>query len=382
MARLVFVVVLACASGCGRIDFDALASADAASDSATSSDGGDGGDSASLDGGDAEPGDGGPLDADGSAVTANRAFFLAADIPGDFGGRADADGLCSTEATAAGLDGEFIALLWTDDATPSDPLAGSRGWVDVAGLPLVDTPSQWTDTTMFHPLRRDARGAALDLEFAWFGGTSALQRCGNWASSTMAGSTANTGGATGPLGTTTACTARLGLFCAERGRNTMLAPTRDPTGRVAFVTAGNWSPGAGRADADAFCADEARIAGLSGSFLALLLTSTEGHFDRFDTGGPTWVRTDGIPLAPTAADVAGPLPDWLDTFITLTADGGVRDSFDPWTGSAGAHCNDWTSNLATDMGTLGDHTSAFRARMLDVFDATCDIAHPLYCFEE
>ena len=72
-------------------------------------------------------------------------------------------------------------------------------------------------------------------------------------------------------------------------------------GRRAFVSTTTFSPTGGIEGADAVCAQDAMMAGLSGTFQALLATDMASAVSRFAPGLP-WVRTDGILLATTGAD--------------------------------------------------------------------------------
>jgi len=82
----------------------------------------------------------------------NRVFITSTTYPASFGGVTAADGFCQERADAKSLGRTFIALLG-ENARPETRLAGSRGWVDLAGNAIVDEPATWLDGYMFHSLR-------------------------------------------------------------------------------------------------------------------------------------------------------------------------------------------------------------------------------------
>jgi hypothetical protein len=77
------------------------------------------------------------------------------------------------------------------------------------------------------------------------------------------------------------------------------------TNNVAFVSAATITPGTlgGVAPADAACQAEADAAGLAGTYVAWLSTSTTNAIDRLGTSRG-WVRSDGAPFVDTVADLA------------------------------------------------------------------------------
>jgi hypothetical protein len=91
------------------------------------------------------------------------------------------------------------------------------------------------------------------------------------------------------------------LHCFQVDFQTPVVAVPD-SGRLAFYLVDSWTPGGGIGAADTAGQNAATSAGLTGSFRALLATSTDSAASRF-TDGPTWVRRDGVRLAATAADV-------------------------------------------------------------------------------
>ena len=135
---------------------------------------------------------------------------------------------------------------------------------------------------------------------------------------------------------------------------------------VIFVTSISYPSDLGGLDgADEKCRQRAQAAGLSGTFIALLSTSTVSAKSRLGTARG-WVRTDGKPFAdlpqdlfsssPVAVDSAHIYyPPKLDEFgnvlpvNTIVASGTQYDgTLDPQGGS----CGDWTSTAAM-MKTIG-----------------------------
>ena len=136
----------------------------------------------------------------------------------------------------------------------------------------------------------------------------------------------------------------------------------------------------GLAGADSICATRAAAGGLSGTFVAYLSDSTTDAADRVSTSRG-WVRVDGAPFAdaPTAfsnGKIVFPLR--LDEY------GNDVGNVLVYTGTSGGTastelCADWTSNLATDTGTVT--RSEYAAALLNGSTGDCDSAAHLMCVE-
>ena len=97
----------------------------------------------------------------------------------------------------------------------------------------------------------------------------------------------------------------------------------------------------------------ATAAGLTGTYLAYLSSSTGTGESRYTTNGLPWRRVDGALLAPTAADFLDLSRQFLDNFLSKTATGAATDLIFTWDGSTTINCNDWTSSSSADVGTIG-----------------------------
>jgi hypothetical protein len=152
---------------------------------------------------------------------------------------------------------------------------------------------------------------------------------------------------------------------------------------VAFVTSTTQMAGAlgGLAGADAICQARAQAASLPGTFVAWLSTSTVNARDRLGTARG-WVRTDGLPIADTVADLAADrllYPIALDEFGV-----NVGPNVEPETGSqngtvfAGETCGDYTNvNGNGEIGIAQSGTLEWES-----FAGTvCNFALPLFCFQ-
>jgi hypothetical protein len=155
------------------------------------------------------------------------------------------------------------------------------------------------------------------------------------------------------------------LYCFQTNHTGVdLAPT--PTsGKIAFVSTKGFTPGpaVGIAGADSLCASDALVAGLPGTFKALLATSTASAASRV-TIAPLYVRPDGIPIASGTTIAAGSV---LDSGIWQRADGSYVPATGDLTytgaatpssvGTATTTCSDWTS-AATPGAIIGADTFA------------------------
>ena len=177
------------------------------------------------------------------------------------------------------------------------------------------------------------------------------------------------------------CFATHPLYCL--GVSATVAVRPDPTpGRLAFVVR-DYQSGGGLASADLSCSQAATKAKLPGSYKALLAMTTASAASRFNSAGATWVRLDGIALAPTAATFFSGHPQPL----TLGTDGiygayWVRTGMDNGPLAVGVQtCSNWTSNGSAQKSIMGIGPSP-----TDLFQTTfafgCDTQRDLYCLQE
>lgn len=360
-------VLLLAAAGCGRSGFDPPPDgrADAALDDGALDDGASG--DAGLDGGDRP----------------NRIFISSTTHTGNLGGLAGADVVCQARADAAALGGTFVALLYTLADLPAVRLAGSRGWVDLAGRVIGDTPESLEAAT-FNPLHVDELGAEVAITgYAWWGGhPTSSQTCMDWTSTVTDTNGTHVVSPYAAFDTDnySNCGTPSRLICAEVGHSAAVTPPIE-TGRNAFVTVGPWTPGGGLASADAACQAEATAASLPGTYRAYLVTSTASAESRFATTGLPWRKVSGVRLTQTADALFGPTPVALwDSFIAMHADGSPTTQR-AWTGSTADNCLDWSSASMAVTGTIGATHSAQRSR-LQMSLSPCNSARPLLCFQD
>ena len=301
---------------------------------------------------------------------------------------AGADALCTQTAHNASLAGEYHAYIATVSVAAIDHLGNARGWIRTDGKPFVDTVGDLLAGHHFYALRLDENGddigpnavsvatGADTTGRAYFGGN-----CTDWTDPAAAyeiglpsasGMAWSTGGAN-------PCTNGAHLYCFGVGYTTPLEMT-PVAGRLAFVTVQAYVPTGGLAGADALCASEASAAGLPGSFLALLPTSSTSAISRFDISGPTWVRPDGIALADSPLAFAS--GDLLAS-PNLTALGSPTANRHVMTGGAIPlpmidPCNDWTG------GPGGSQEGNCNFASIQAFDSTttgCN-GEPIYCLAQ
>jgi len=138
--------------------------------------------------------------------------------------------------------------------------------------------------------------------------------------------------------------------------------------------------------ADSKCQAAAVAAGLSGTFKALISTSTTTASSRLGNGD--FYLLNGVKVI-SGGDLSNPLAkiDVLANGSTLNVSIGHED--DVWTGSTnagastGANCNNWSSSLSNALGTRGDSDDTLGdAVFIQKSNETCDNSFSLYCFSE
>ena len=318
----------------------------------------------------------------------NRTFVTSTTTDGAFGGIAGADAICSARATAAGLTGNFVAYVSDSTATATSRLASSRGWVRVDGAPFADAPTAFSNGQVVFPIRFDEYGNDLGTVTVFTGtagGTAAPKHCLDWTSNLA------TEGGAGTLsqfasaamdGGSMACDQQRHLLCVETGRTVPVLIHPDLESPLAFATRALWTPGGGRASADAVCAADAASAGLPGTFLATVATSTESIASRFAPGA-VYRRIDGVRLL---RDPGLFTTDYLDVPPDRDPIGGLVSN-DYWTGvlrwntpaQLTSNCSDWTDGGATVDGEM--HYTAFTDLRSSAKREPCATPLPLLCLQ-
>ena len=181
------------------------------------------------------------------------------------------------------------------------------------------------------------------------------------------------------------------LYCFGVDKNVPVTVT-PASGRIAFVTRATWTPsgGGGLSSADALCQSEANSASLTGTFKALLATSTGSAQSRFEPIAPgslPWVRPDGIAIAPSATELF--TSTFLNTAINQYADGLSYSAFDgvwggAWNpstaGTEASTCSNWTSNIGSPLAGFSGFT--WVGNFFGKYYGACSQSYRLYCLQQ
>ncbi|MEZ4326305.1 MAG: hypothetical protein R3B40_13880 [Polyangiales bacterium] len=394
----------------GSGDVDASVEADSGSPLV---DGGAGGElgvgDAGVDAGGADSGvDAGGADSGvdaGSASPINYVFVTSADFAAsDLGSALGADALCQAAAEAGDprLAGRTY-VAWVSDSTSHalGRVAAASGWVRLDGEPFaVDRPALVAGRVLYPP-RLDEHGddvattASTDVDLLVFSGTgstgfhSAGNSCADWSGTTgqvMGGFADATDRQWG---------SGFGTFCSRRGRLVCLGvdydealtalPEPPSTARRVFSTAVA-ATATSRGHLDAACQTAADGAGLSGTFLALVSSTSGAAADFFVSDGGPWFRSDGVrAISDPAAFLAGGLPDAplgqsvVDpTYTTRAIFGGAVD----WTATSapGEDCGfDFDSGVSI---ARGWSWRSSRNLFSSPFGTTCDSPLAIICLQQ
>ncbi len=330
---------------------------------------------------------------------ANVLFVTADAWSGDLGGVAGADEKCRSAATMAGLSGDFRAWLATDTTDLSEPLGSARGFVRPDGLPIAATAAELEAGRFLYPPNQTAMGKTLGLsQHAWTG--TYFETCDNWTSDASRGGIGRpaSGGPEGLFNEYDYCDQPSHLYCVGTNRRASIARPQIGGNRVGFVARGSlqyvdhlyWGvdAGGGLAGLDAQCNSEASLAGLAGTFKAAVATSAASAASRFDTTGAPWVRTDGVPLAATAAALFSEGPQYP---LNLPADGSQYFDYQRiWMGAASiaaagtadSTCIGWSSRSAANAALVGRVTIGSDWFKPLVGSTACDsVLARMYCLQ-
>lgn len=322
--------------------------------------------------------------------TYNYAFVTSTDQNGNLGGLEGADRLCNDLADAAGLPGTYVAFLSDETVSALDRLVGANGWIRTDRRPFarnLDDLINWNPRLQF-PLNLDENGVERAHDaLVFIGQDTENANCSNWTSEVgqVRAGTVGRNSSEWRSGKLSHCSSERPIYCFGIDHDKVLPDVSIP-GRLAFLSEEKFDPSSGRSEADRICQDEASAQGHTGSFKALLATSTEAPIDRFDITGPTWVRVDGIPLWENAEDAALDKPPL--TGLRMLASGEFSREIMTLLGSSSLNqvgtrtCDDWTSDAAD---SLAEYASSDRSTAWIpgswIFSCQNGSA-PVFCFEE
>lgn len=317
---------------------------------------------------------------------ANVMFVTSETYDGNLGGLSGADQKCNASAASAGLSGTFVALLSSPAINAFDRLGDARGFVRPDGKPIAGSPIELREGRFAYPPNLDADGAQQS-DWVWTGRTA---DCSGWTSNADdppappyggdAGDASLSGDAAFGYGSV-GCSAKLHLYCTEVSQRAALPAANVSGYRLAFVARGsleNYSdyiidPGVGLAGLDSQCQTEASIAGLSGTYKALVATTSASPASRFNSSGAPYARPDGVKLSDTGAQFFAEGPKYP---INVSADGfeyfsnnGVWFGATSLTSVGTDTCNNWTSRTGDYSGL---RTLAGDASFTSYNYTTCD----------
>jgi hypothetical protein len=289
------------------------------------------------------------------------------------GGLAGADSICTGRAQAAGLSGTYRAWLSTSTVDAKDRLGSASGWVRPDGKPVFNRVADIASNRFFYPARIDESGTDAGSVWVWTATYSDGTRISYSDSTTCADFTSaipdptrhvysGLSSSVGVLFTDRNllnCDSELNLYCFGIDRTAIVSVDPATTGRYAFASRGSWSPGTGIASADALCQREASAANLPGTYKAMLASDGASAASRFNSNGAPWIRSDGIPLTPSASGFFSAA--FWDAALNVSADG--QQYFSDglfWSGSgtmttagtSATTCSNWQSVTPTAVNSL------------------------------
>jgi hypothetical protein len=336
-------------------------------------------------------------------IPANYMFVTSTTHTGSLGGLAGADSICQTRASAAGLGGTYRAYLSTPTVNAISRLGSASGWIRKDGKPVANTTAELASGHLYYPPRITETGVDVGTGDAWTASTASGQfntqyaSCADWTSASTT-IFAKTGWAYANSSmfssiSATNCSVAKRLYCFGVDNQAVVAPPV-VNARRAFTTNATWIPGGGLSGADALCASEASTAGLSGTYKALLPTTTASAISRFTTGGTslTWARPDHTLITATSAVLATANLMYLDAAPNSNAAnttwlgntgiwGGTVDL--ATVGTATTTCSNWTSNLSTSTGMTGKAGATHVKTWFQDTSNACNATHlHLVCLQQ
>jgi hypothetical protein len=313
-----------------------------------------------------------------AAIPPNLVFVTSTTVDLCAGGVAAADAECTARAAAASLPGTFVS--WTSDATSDarDRVGTAAGWMRMDKRPVAATVATLLGNGPWFPPRFDENSADLGAGALVASATDNTGRLIVYSPPCNIGGRPSNTGSQWYGGIVVGPPQHVVCFGVDHA---VPVTTTVATGRIAFVTTAFFVASGGIGAADALCASEASGASLPGTYKAFMSTTTVAAASRFNLNGAPWVRTDGVPLMNSAAD----LGTWsLLTAVDRKADGSLSQGY-AWTGNPGANapaqtCNDWTTASMAVLGVL--HVVTESSSYWTSFQNGCATNASLICLQE
>jgi hypothetical protein len=309
-----------------------------------------------------------------------------------------ADKACANAATARSLPGHFVAWLAAAGKTVATRLQTAngtqqpRGWVRTDGKPAL----AYLGTRLLYPIDLDESGAliATAMPRAWaptFADGITFPSngdCKEWTSTLNTDSGAIGLPMSGDLrwsnDALVTCDQAASLYCFGADYVASVPPPKPPSpAKLAFL-AGPFDPSTGLNGADSICMSAATSASLSGTFHALLATSTASAASRVTTNGTTpYVRPDGVVVAAKDTDLLSATPLML---APIDCDvHGMTKNVEMFTGGstpvalADKNCTDWTDKTAAVTSSVGEPLLGIS--FFKTSTAACSFAAWVYCLQ-
>jgi hypothetical protein len=323
------------------------------------------------------------------------------------------DATCQAAAQTAGLPGHYVGFYGTSMLSAFEQHVGSAsGWVRVDGKPFAVSLGAlfpnggWGGGHSLYPLEIDEHGNAVAPGTAVLSGWNspgfANYDCSGFTNAmagvfapARAGGGWSVGGVMDQYGADPTCGTPVRYYCFGTDYAVNLSPYPRATGRLAFVAylSTGVTQNGGVATLDAACASAASSAGLPGTYAALVATSSATAASRFSTAGSPWVRTDGVQIVASAANLFASSGPILLAPLDIDAKGSVMPtgseafvmtgatSFDTLATSA-TNCSDFTDGSSSDNhlgiadGSLSDNRFAYTEIL------PCNWASGVYCLQQ
>lgn len=277
-------------------------------------------------------------------------------------GLAAADAYCNDIADSRLLDGTWRAFLSTSFVNAPDRIIGAGPWVNLDGGVVIRDRQE---------LRFGALGGAgisietgegpLSRYLFWTGTTDGGVASPNATCSDWVGIGTGAAGTTqvGVLGWSNqlveACSQANRLLCLEQDLTPRRSSPRPTNPRRLFVTSDVMSGNrGGLSGADQTCQTFALAGNLTGTWRALLATSTQSPLARLTSDGPFTLLDGGVVFPNRAALGLG------QTFVRLTDETGFPTGRVFWSGansvagSTPSTCQDWTSSASANSAFVGE----------------------------
>lgn len=326
------------------------------------------------------------------AFSTSKVFVTSTSYNGNLGGLSGADAKCTARATAAGLDGQYIAWLSDQIIIAKDRIPDAQ-YTLKDGTVIANNKTDLTDGSIQNKINKDEFGNSVTSLYALTGTTASgyrgVHNCSSWTSSSSS-DRANTGSFDYINSWWTDMGSMGYAYCNNAGRlycfqASSPIPTPTPPAFKVFITSTSYNGNlGGLSGANSKCQSRAQAAGLTGTYKAWVSTANSEPKNWIPNA--KYILINGTTIANNKTDL---LDGTIQNKINKNEMGNTVSWKNTYTGTYATGdgtsytCNNWTSSSSSSYGDIGstENITTWWSQKPSARSQCNVVTRRLYCFQ-